>query len=917
MSYDSVTLTAYLPSGDQRLIRPFHILPLPKDLRSAFSRFHYSRFADPDKQRPQSFPIRRLNSVLAATAPDVISIGGRVAVEDEAPWLYAHAPVDLRLIRGVLKLWLRDMKSVGSADAVDPAQMFDLVDSVPLTWREQDVDLQEQVPGPRPTAEPVPHLYRLLPDFLARVIRSAGPFTPPNGPRRSFVQSPGSSQRAELVSWPPTTAESGARFSYVITISVHTIPFTQQFRVHVRTSVRRWITKPGPGGTLYTGRRSVSVHLLTASPWEGVSGERSRLTVNRLRYQSSRGAHAWRITDGPDLPSGASVLPRLPDARELVGAPGQWLAGVDGVVAAIPYNTGMGSHDVGAGLMAGDRVPLMAWIDDALLPFLERAPQCRQLSLPNHPSNFPVRRSLPSKMSKEERDRINAEKARERARQEALERRESLRELLNGAPFVARVHWQERDTRDALVLALRELLDLPPLETSHDVLTWKLPGVEICLQLCPSGVLTSSLDISAGPKTSRRDLQEAISRRRSLAENSMLKGSKASAGLPLVALVEIDVEFKDSRSDPKFAIRLGCAQAGSVTQFIQTAVAKRLKKNRAHRARASWLDAFRQLGVTRVPRHTFTDSLPADLQYVSVWMAKRRWDGPTRTPAWRLLALRVRPEDGIRAVQGWRTDIRRWVTYREYQLWLASKVESAEAAADQYGESEEEPQSEEVCTSDGQIAGTREERRRRTNELLRPLIAQLKERPTVLMAHAQNLRDGWTWLRNGDVERDRIWLDDGESPVPISVWGRGLRLIRTRDSGGDETPQWYGTDGKNGLPAGLRPVIEAPDQRVFYSSTDRPPTARNASVEATREGRRRNRMGSWVSDTDKDASNPNLLEIAVLACQSADEPDAPQEWAACAHQMRYAPDLQAPLALPYPLHMAKRAADYVLPTSDE
>ncbi|WP_017627163.1 pPIWI_RE module domain-containing protein [Nocardiopsis chromatogenes] len=910
MTYKSITLTAYLPSAERELVHPFHVLPLPGTLREAFAEFHRTRFSKPDEHLNESFPIKRLNSVLAAAAPDIISVAAPVAVEDDAPWLFAHRPVDQLLISGILKLWLNRTKPVSSG-AIDPTDTFDLIDATPLTWEEQHIDLRKQTVNAQSTAEPAPRLYHLLPDFLARRIRAAGPFIGGNGQAHHFLETPGSTRRAELVSWPPAVDEAGgtgARFSYVITISVQTIPFTDRFRVHVRTGVRRWMDTPGPGGTLYTGRRSVSVHLLTRSPFTGASVERDRIAVNRLRYRSKEGAHVWSITDGPDLPPGANVLPRMPDARELVTDPGRWLDGVDGVFAAIPYNTGMGSHAIGAGLMAGDRVPLMELIDDALAPLMERAPVCKRLPVPNHPSNHP---GTPG----------GAKADTPEWSVEVRERRDRLREFAGDTPFVVRVHWQEQETRDALVSALRELLDLPPEESAGDDLSWSLPGLELRVQLRPSGPLASPLDIGARTKISKEDLRKAIGQRRGEAEATMGDGPKKDTILPTVALVEIEAEFKDARTDPKFAVRLGCADAGAVTQFIQTAETSDLKKNRAYRARACWLDAFRQLGVSRVPLHTFRDSLPPDLQYVSVWMAKRRWDGPTRTPTWRLLALRVRPEDGVNAVSGWHSDERRWVSYPEYLRWLASGADPEEVADIQLGASEEEQAAEEPTAPERQTSKprkeTRWERRLRTNALLRPMVAQLKERPTLLMTHAQNLRDSWTWLRNGDVERDRIRLGDAEEEtVPIEHWGGGLRLIRVRDNAEDETPQWYGTGRDNGLPAGIWPLVDAPDQRVFYSSTDRPVTYSKASVAARREGKRTTEHGN-VSDAKKDARNPNLLEIAVLACRSGAGADDPHEWAACAHQMRYAPDLQAPLTLPYPLHMAKLAAEYVLPTSEE
>ncbi|MFI6743953.1 RNaseH domain-containing protein [Nonomuraea sp. NPDC050451] len=96
--------------------------------------------------------------------------------------------------------------------------------------------------------------------------------------------------------------------------------------------------------------------------------------------------------------------------------------------------------------------------------------------------------------------------------------------------------------------------------------------------------------------------------------------------------------------------------------------------------------------------------------------------------------------------------------------------------------------------------------------------------------------------------------------------------------------------------------------------TDRPSTAKKASIKARKEGARIDRRGKEVRDTDKNAFNLNLLEIAVLACQRGEEPG---EWAACVHQLRHAPDIDGPLALPFPLHLAKKAVEYVLPDAKD
>jgi len=74
------------------------------------------------------------------------------------------------------------------------------------------------------------------------------------------------------------------------------------------------------------------------------------------------------------------------------------------------------------------------------------------------------------------------------------------------------------------------------------------------------------------------------------------------------------------------------------------------------------------------------------------------------------------------------------------------------------------------------------------------------------------------------------------------------------------------------------------------------------------------------------AWNPSYLELTVVGCLSdkalADAgrtdaaPDTPSTWATTAHQLRSHDDY-VPLAMPLPMHLARLAADYVLPTEPD
>ena len=85
------------------------------------------------------------------------------------------------------------------------------------------------------------------------------------------------------------------------------------------------------------------------------------------------------------------------------------------------------------------------------------------------------------------------------------------------------------------------------------------------------------------------------------------------------------------------------------------------------------------------------------------------------------------------------------------------------------------------------------------------------------MVHAQNVRLHWTWIQDGQIQPDLI--KTGHAP-PGGV-DSDLRLMRVRNSSGNETPQWWGnaaSGGVNGLPPGLWTHIPESDDssdRVF------------------------------------------------------------------------------------------------------
>ena len=426
----------------------------------------------------------------------------------------------------------------------------------------------------------------------------------------------------------------------------------------------------------------------------------------------------------------------------------------------------------------------------------------------------------------------------------------------------------------------------------------------------------TSPDRSRGKGTSTRRSVSAAARHLTTSPH----GSHHPADL---TLIEIDhpAAFRPF-TDPKFALRLGCADAGRLTQFINTPSGKQKTATRTsieHRSLQSWIDGFRQLGLSTIPEHSL-DGLPAELNMVALWLVKRRADGPTGQRRMTPVAVRTGPSG---AITGWDPDTGEWIPYRTMLLRLTKHAdipgeEEAEAA-----ENEEPGKSPRAWYPDF------EEQRAITAQFIKPLLYSLRREQVLLMTHAQNSRGLWPFLVNGNLLRDSLQF--GASPAQgIGLYGDGLRHVRIRDHSMNETPQWYAPASKKrgqdddptdhyGIAAGLWCSPDGgSDPRTFLSTAAKASTAKSAAVDASKFVTRENQQGETVIDTGKNASNPGIIELTVAACNPAPGTKAttafdPELWAALVHQLRRAPDYRDTLALPLQMHLAKLTEEYVLP----
>ncbi len=899
-----------------------------------------------------------MDGVLQSLAPDLV-VRGRGADKQgsEDFWLYAPAdrshPLPEPAFERLVTAWVRNLRP-GSAPVRQVAETVAELRADPPKWQEVEVDLLGCDSTEGGTAAPAGRQFQLATDHLARRVLDLEPYDTgagllrfravPRGPRQ---------QGAELMSQPlPHVAKDGDIwwFSVVLAITLHTVPFSSCSRLYIHTGVRRWATHPGANGRLRMPfRRDTSVYLLPPVPWLPGAPAGDRYAVARLTWDRDAKAHGWRENDPAGILRDLALGHPFPDPADLLTAPERWIGDGPGVRAAVVHSTHMGGHEVGAGLMSHQRSQIVEWAEQALPEGLVRVPDLRRSRLSSHTPANP--RPKPQGEAKKAEE-IRAAHARRGALAVAVRAITGETAGPGGTPVVeARLLWQSVLMRDTAIAALARILALPgdggcPEPEAFDtampgspvVLQWDTPELTVRLRCLPlSGGLADSLDIDPAIRRKGEGLAKAIAARQA-AVAAFLTADGADPDAPTLALVEIDrrADFTTPLHDPKFALRLGCADAGVVTQF--TAVPKKARgynseKNVEHRAHSGWLDGLRQLGVRVVPEHTLEGKLPAGLRYAAVWMVKRRADGPTRLPRHvpvAVLVSPVRPGSGQAVISGWDPDLGAWIPYPRFLIRLTELAEIPDAENDPTPGTEDTEAEEERPRRRVTYRIWREnleEQRRKTARYLQRMIRSLRGHPTLLLTHSQNSRLHWPWLQDGQAVPDLIRTGH----APAGRLDPDLRLVRVRGAAGRETPQWWGIDnpsGVNGLAAGLWAESASPvaaSERVFYSTTDKAATFRASAVEADklapRPLRQGKRKGELTIDTDVPAWNPALMEITVMGCHpepfGADEGDHPEALALAVHQLRQAPDYLDSLSLPLPLHLAALAQQYVLPTIAE
>ncbi|WP_026421863.1 pPIWI_RE module domain-containing protein [Actinokineospora inagensis] len=838
-------------------------------------------------------PVRKLNSLLRAVAPGVLATGRGTAADSSAPWIYAQKRIPADVILPAFLTWVSTLRpESGHRETV--ARVLDSIGRTQAEWTTCAVELSGAEMSPGGTGEPHRRLYALLPELLALRL-AARPFRAAGAVTDTLFRVVSRDQGAELVAWPPQAYREGGVdhfYSALLTITLQSVPFTPGFRVHVSSGIRRWSTRTP---IWLPEQRGATVLFDTPLPWEDQAGvQPARLVGNTMEFDPRIGRVAWRGHSSVEILADLDIIRRYPKPEDVIAAPRDWLDGQGDIAAGVVHGTAMGTHKVGAGLMPGERALLDDWVAEGLRPYFRRVSDMTRAFRVNKPVLLP-------KVPKKDVERRTAVELRA-----VSARRAALRAALAGEPLHIDVVTAYPETKEHLMRQLGVLLGVAPAgidgaPSQH----WSVDGLEIHVHLSEIESLGNALTSSSG--SGAGTAADAVRARRAVVA-SRFPSRTGQPGLALVELPGAD-RFKVAGTDPKFALRLGFADTGRLSQFIETAGSG--TADLVMRASAAWLDGFRQLGACGIPAHQVGVDVPADLQYVALWVIRKQATTAAKRPSRHLVAVRIRPLDDAHPVQGWDDDRKEWVPYAELLISLASNI---------------------VREGDTLSGGAKRQRMVASDERadverrIRTVLFQIRDRPTLLLVNAGNTRDSWRWLSNGNLVKDKLGFTDEPSQW-VTAFGSQLRVVLLRDRNNrEEVPQWYAPGGDNDTPGfgiGLWiPEGADHDNRVFASTADLPKNFPKIRRGLRKIGREEGR----TSAPTVAAWNPQYLELVVLGCRSQQalaesgstpaEPDRPTSWAALTHQLRFHDDY-VPLVRPLPMHMAKLAEEYLDPTPPE
>jgi hypothetical protein len=836
-----------------------------------------------------SLPVKSLYKALGL-ASSLIHIGKVSPDQPEQFWLYSPYPLPERMLSAILSHWIdiefpNEPRKKGKVGITYEEQklVMEYLSTNNLVWEKKRTSYTSDFnTHPNGTASLIGNDYILLPYIVAAKLSKPGLTFDLDGKKIQFHRAIESG--ANLISWEPLTyTNNGKTYYYSIFLKVTLIlePSLHYPRLDITPSVRRWLSIDD---SQLSNNHGTNAYIRTQLNWgQALNPDDYTKYFISCRMLLKNNQPDWdeniaKLLNDLDI---FSIAP-----QQILASPSAALK--DNINIGLLYKDGMEpEHLVAKGLPTINTYELLQQIDNVLKDYLEPIYCQRQ-------SN-PVKKQRRKQKIKQLSQFFDLKKP-EKSFDEPLSRKKEETEeafQLRLEQFYQDLTVKQAQLRKAIFSCVGKHLTIWIWYINENNLEQRLKAIQYCLGLpeaipgsypFPEGLtvnirkreaasLVQRLDLSTKYKPNSTERKKASEERIKLITDTVEPVKSELLGKVGVWFELYGKEFwnKYPWCDPKNANRLGFVEAGMGSQFITPE-----RKNYHQKAISSFIDLLRFLGVHMTSSHIQLANVKEDtpINEVAVYLIKRTSKTSLYGKA-QLIPVMVKMSSLTAEISAIFPGLDSWVPYDEASIRI--NKEGYSFTNDAQGKAR-------IRTFIEQTLNKKE----------------LKGKPTILYCEAENLRQVWTWLQDTQISANGLSFAERENPVFVHM--PGLRVIRCRS--GDETAEWYGTDGVqvSGFASG---IFKNPDNdRVFQSIGTKSVTMRRVPKALSR-----------IENPEKFWQHPSVVEIAIGYCQ---EDDNFLDLAAIAHESRHGVlQYEDFLERPRVLHYAKQMTDYVLMLDDD
>jgi hypothetical protein len=906
MAYPTISLCALKLINDLPT-QTYYVMKFPARLQEYIKTLQSKLYKSDEPRNP---PTKSLYQALHLI-PGLIYIGKINEQNSDDFWLYSFEALQEDNLYIILKEWLQtefSKKFKGNEKITfeeELEEIFNLLEGT-LVWEKRTINYPKTFKiHANNTANISSNDYILLPYIVGNQLSQNDCIFHVKDEQLKFYRTVSSYKRGnmQLISWPPLRKEYKKHnyyYSIVLNLGLILIPGQTYPQLHISPSIRRWISSKSQ----LSRHHDTTAYIFGKNNWVKRTTENLKQTYRevflscKMTWDGKEKMGKWDENLG-ELLKQLNIL-HLP-ASHILNHPAKVIEECTyenkiQPMVAMTYKDGMPSnHYVAKKFSTDDTIDLFQQICQVLSSDWEPI-QYNRIDIPRKYTpkiaNFwDLPLPLPNTDYQLEFDgQLNKLETDDNLFKQQNIIRQAIARCIKDKHLTIWLWYIEEENLKERLKAIRYCFGLPIDCLEMDVnesyqYCFTEEGLTICVVCQEVGAFAEPLEID--PKDNISKKQDTIYRRTQEIVDWAKINKHKMPGKTVVWFELYDKEHWTNTNDPKLAIRLGFAQAGMVSQFITPTEEKSkiADDNYQYKSIKCIGDLLRALGITLENPPLVLQQINSDhpitiTNQVGLYLI-RRTSKTTGDGNNLLIPVMVRKDEfnQITAIfpPNNSNDQLDWQPYHQALVNINNKGKG-------YKNNDKDK---------GQI-------RNWIKTILQK--KELRNKNTILYCDSENSRKVWKWLRDININQEGLSFADGDEQNFQKF--PGLRLVRVRLKGNNETPEWFAKekDKKSGHVTGL---FQHPEKLpVFYSLPNKPPTMSKYLNNFSR-----------IKTPNKEWQHSQIVEFTIGYHQ---ENDNLESLAMIAHNSRkgilqYGDSLKVPQIL----HYAKLMKEYVLMLNSE